>query len=112
MSGVLALVVLADRDYPGGRFTDHDVVDSRTGEAFASRACMESAQEIAIYLNSTYPIAELAPAYDSLVHEIRCHRISGEAPAPLNRVVAERGATFPSTVPVGAGWDHLMGEAQ
>jgi hypothetical protein len=113
MSGdVLALVVKVERDYKGGRFVDYDVTDSRTGEALATRSEMSTANEIAVYLNSTYPIAGIAPAYDSLVHEIIGFRISGEAPMCLDSWWLLNRPSPPWGVPIGPGWDHLIDTAR
>lgn len=69
-----------------------DVIDTRTGETLAWRGRMaagadhhdmegtwEVAQELADKLNETYPNRDLAPAHDTLVHEIVGWRISGVA---------------------------------
>lgn len=55
-----------------------DVVDARTGEVLAWRATWKSANEIATLLNEDYS-ETMAPAYDTLVHEIVGWRISGVA---------------------------------
>jgi hypothetical protein len=123
MSGqVLALVVETRREYPGGEFVDFDVCDSRTGEALASRATLESANEVAVLLNSTYPIHGLGlssdffvpPAHDTLVHEIIGNRISGEPPICIETwwMLNPNLRGCPGCVPVGPGWDHLIEAAR
>ena len=71
------------RRHPGGEFMDWIVIDTRTGEDLASRAEREWATEFAAHLNATYPPGTLAPAHDSLVHEIRMQSIGGEPEKPL-----------------------------
>lgn len=78
-AGTLALVV-AD---PDGGF---DVVDARDGLGFAWRGHLGDAAAIASYMNTTYPPGVPAPAWDSLVHEVRMMRIGGEREAPLDQV--------------------------
>lgn len=122
MSGqVLALVVRTERNYPGGDFVDYDVCDSRTGEVLATRSCLPSANEVATFLNSTYPLGSnlsgdqicTAPAHDTLVHEIVGWRQRGQAAVPLNRWWAEHiPQCCPDRVPTGPGWDHIYEEVQ
>jgi hypothetical protein len=101
---VLALVA---EDPDGG----YRVIDSRSGWDLAWRGELSSANEVAVYLNSTYPVAAQAPAHDSLVHEIVCWRIGGDV-LPLEAVIdgGDLRATCPATVPFGPGWDHLYPE--
>lgn len=63
------------RDYDKGL----DVVDTRTGETLAWRGEARSVNEIAALLNETYPPGTVAPAHDTLVHEIVGWRIAGVA---------------------------------
>lgn len=70
-----------------------DVIDSRTGETLAWRGSMSSetaphydmeatwtvATELRDKLNETYPNRDIAPAHDTLVHEIVGWRIQGLA---------------------------------
>jgi hypothetical protein len=70
-----------------------DVIDTRTGETLAWRGSMSSgtapdydmpatwavATELRDKLNETYPNRDLAPAHDTLVHEIVGWRIAGVA---------------------------------
>lgn len=117
---VLALVVRTERSYPGGEFVDFDVCDSRTGEAIATRSCLPSANDVAAYLNSTYPVGVdlpgddqvcVAPAHDTLVHEVIAWRIGG--PQELLAVWwLENKPRCPWGVPTGPGWDHLIEEAR
>lgn len=69
-----------------------DVIDTRTGETLAWRCQMRcgddtfdlegtwaTATGLADKLNETYPDRDLAPAHDTLVHEIVGWRIAGVA---------------------------------
>lgn len=117
---VLALVVRVERSYPGGEFVDYDVCDSRTGRALATRSCLSSANAVAVYLNSTYPLGVnspgdvicTAPAHDTLVHGIVGWRISGEPPELLGEWFLLNKPRCPWGVPTGPGWDHLIEEAR
>lgn len=102
---VLALIV---EDEKGG----FNVVDSRDGEAITWRSSIDSANEVAIYLNSTYPKAPY-PAWESLVHEVIGYRISGEPALSLHSLISvgRLRASCPSIIPSGPGWDHLFEEA-
>lgn len=68
-------------DYDKG----YDVIDTRTGETLAWRGsriqeeAFASCMDIAAKLNETYPVRHLAPAHDTLVHEIVGWRIQGVA---------------------------------
>lgn len=83
MTGLLALVA----PDPEGGFS---VVDTRDGEALAWRGELLSANDVATYLNSTYPSGSPAPAWDSLVHEIRMYRTGGEPECPLWKLEPRR----------------------
>jgi hypothetical protein len=63
----LALVV---EDLQGG----YDVCDSRDGEALTWRATLGDAAGVAATLNATYPRGSMAPAHDTLMHEIAMWR--------------------------------------
>jgi hypothetical protein len=63
----LALVV---EDLQGG----YDVCDSRDGEALTWRATLADAAGVAATLNATYPRGSMAPARDTLMHEIAVWR--------------------------------------
>ena len=71
------------RQHPGGEFMDWIVIDNRTGKDLAIRAERAWAAEFADHLNATYPPGTLAPAHDSLVHEIHMQSIGGEPEEPL-----------------------------
>lgn len=111
---MLALVVRTERNYPGGDFVDFDVCDSRTEEVLATRSCLPSANEVAVFVNSTYPIASQAPAHDTLVHEVIGFRISGEPPVCIETWVMlnHHATSAPWGVPTGPGWDHLIDAAR
>jgi len=76
-TGLLALLA----EDPEGGF---NVVDARDGEALAWRGEVGSAAEVAEFLNTTYPAGAVAPAHDSLVHEICMFRIGGEPERPIS----------------------------
>lgn len=107
MSGV-ALAVL-DVDPEGG----FQIRDSRDGVSLAWRGERGHAYEVAWYLNHAYPAPTLAPAHDSLVHEIVCARVAGEPPLSLDAVlsVGQLSGSCPGCVPTGPGWDHLVSES-
>jgi hypothetical protein len=76
-TGLLALLAA---DPEGG----WNVIDARDGEALAWRGEVSSADEVARFLNATYPPDCFAPAHDSLVHEICMFRIGGEPERPIS----------------------------
>lgn len=87
---------------PEGGF---NVLDTRDGTALAWRGAVGDAAALAAHLNSVYPPGAPAPAWDSLVHEIRMDRIGGEPvealhqldPEDLGRMIPQAigGATDP-----------------
>jgi hypothetical protein len=103
---VLALVV----EDPAGGFS---VCDSRDGLELAWRGSMVEAGFLANELNLTYTPSMVWPEHDTLVHEIVCLRVAGEAPLPLEALIAhgDLRTSCPPTVPVGPGWDHLYADA-
>lgn len=94
MSGPLALVA----EDPAGGFS---VCDSRDGLELAWRGSLGEAHHLANELNLTYTPSMVWPDHDTLVHEIVCLRVAGEAPPPLEAVIAhgELRTACPSTVP-------------
>jgi hypothetical protein len=82
----LALVV---EDLQGG----YDVCDSRNGEALTWCATLGVAAGVAATLNATYPRGSMAPARDTLMHEIA-----------MWRHLAERGQ---GSSPSRALWDDV-----
>jgi hypothetical protein len=114
MSGPLALVVRTERTYPGGDFVDYDVCDSRSGEALATRSELSSANDVAAYLNATYPTPAVWPAHDTLVHEIVMCRVSEDACLCLDTVLmlGRLRQHCPAYLPIGPGWDHIYEEVE
>lgn len=62
----------------------HHVVDMREGLSIAWRECLESAAAVVAHLNACYPAGVPAPAWDSLVHEVREDHARLEPVVPLH----------------------------
>ncbi len=95
---------------PAGGF---DVCDTRCGESLAWRGDIRDAAELTSHLNACYPVGAPAPAYDSLVHEVRMLRIGSEPEAPLH--LLDKG-TMNRMVPCEVGdpreselWARVLG---
>lgn len=86
------------RRHPGGEFMDWIVIDNRTGGDLASRAEREWATEFANHLNATYPPDVIAPAHDTLVHEIHMQSIGGE-PEPELWIWASKPGNVSNLIP-------------
>jgi len=71
------------QQHPGGEFLDWCLIDERSGEVLAERAYRDGVVEFADALNAAYPPGSIAPAHDSLVHEIHGQSITGERPLPM-----------------------------
>jgi hypothetical protein len=70
-TGPLALIV-ADAE------VGYNVCDRRDGLPIAWRYHLSDSAAIAALLNASYPAGSVAPARDTLIHEVACSRIVGE----------------------------------
>jgi len=91
-----------------------NVCDTRDGQPVAWRSEIGDAAAIASHLNACYPVGAPAPAYDSLVHEVRMERIGEEPVAPLGQLEAgELSRMVPESIdgPLDPGlWRPRYGE--
>ena len=100
VSGALALV----REDPDGGYC---VVDSRDGELISWRRDLPAADELALYINSTYPGDLVAPARDTLRFEAMVYWMVGEPVLSLRSALVIRRVSdaCPDYVPAGPGWE-------
>jgi hypothetical protein len=100
VGGTLAVV---REDGTGG----YSVVDSRDGEQISWRRDLSAANDLAQYVNSTYPDRLIAPARDSLRFETMVYWIVGGPVLPLSAALVVRRVSevFPDYPPAGMGWE-------
>lgn len=79
------MLALIDTDPEGG----YNVIDTRDGMELAWKSELPDAAAVAASVNAQYPSGAPAPAYDTLVHEIRMERIGGE-PVPTLHALEPR----------------------